>query len=118
MKTSLLFLAALFVWSCGRPASHDHNTSAPAAAATPVPTASIPRDGNYTGKGVVTKVDTEAGTVEIDHEDIKDMMPPMKMMFNTKDKSILKGINTGDKVEFVLEYKHPTEIVASIKKIR
>jgi Cu/Ag efflux protein CusF len=117
MKTSLLFLAALFIWSCGQAAPHEPNNSAPLAA-TPVPTASIPENGNYTGKGVVTKVDTEAGTVEIDHEDIKDMMPPMKMMFNTKDKSILKGISAGDKVEFVLEYKHPTEIVTSIRKIQ
>lgn len=117
MKKLLLILFVSSVWSCGQSAPHNHNTSAPAAA-TPVPTASIPKDGNYTGKGVVTKVDTEAGTVEIDHEDIKDMMPPMKMMFNTKDRSILKGINPGDKVEFVLEYKHPTEIVASIKKIQ
>jgi Cu(I)/Ag(I) efflux system protein CusF len=103
-------------WSCGQ----SSNTSKPntnASAPTPVPTASIPKDGDYTARGLVTKVDEAAGTVEIDHEDIKDMMPPMKMIFNTKDKSILKGIAVGDRVEFVLEYKHPTEIVKSIKKI-
>jgi Cu/Ag efflux protein CusF len=118
MKFTVLLFAALFMWNCGPSAPHDHNNSAPAAAATPVPTASIPKDGNYTGKGVVTKVDMEAGTVEIDHEEIKDMMTAMTMMFNTKDKSVLKGIDAGDKVEFVLQYKHPTEIVTSITKIR
>jgi Cu/Ag efflux protein CusF len=118
MKTSLLFLAALFMWSCGQSASHNHNSSAPAAA-TPVPTASIPKDGDYPGKGVVTKVDTEAGWVEIDHEPIEEVMPQkMTMMFNVNDKSILKGINAGDKVDFVLEYKHPKETVKSIRKIQ
>jgi Cu/Ag efflux protein CusF len=118
MKTTFLLFAALFMWSCGRQASHNHNSSAPSAAATPVPTASIPRDGDYPGKGVVTKVDTEAGWVEIDHEAIEEVMPQkMKMMFNVKDKAILKGINAGDNVEFVLEYKHPKDTVKSIKKI-
>jgi Cu/Ag efflux protein CusF len=117
MKTTFLLFAALFMWSCTQSAPHNHNSVVPAAA-TPVPTASIPRDGNYPAKGVVTKIDMEAGTVEINHEEIKDVMTPMTMMFNTKDKSILKGISAGDKVEFVLEYKHPTEIVASIKKVQ
>lgn len=106
------------MWSCTQTAPHDHNGSAPGGA-TPVPTASIPKDGDYPGKGVVTKVDIEAGWVEIDHEAIEEVMPQkMTMMFNVKDKSILKGINAGDKVEFVLEYKHPKDTVKSIKKIQ
>jgi Cu(I)/Ag(I) efflux system protein CusF len=117
MKKLLLILFVSSVWSCGQPALHDHNSSAPAAA-TPVPTASIPKDGDYPGKGVVTKVDIEAGWVEIDHEAIEEVMPQkMTMMFNVKDKSILKGINAGDRVDFVLEYKHPKDTVKSIKKI-
>lgn len=116
MKTLLLTLIVLLTISCGG-TSAPNTASATKPAPTPVPTASVPKDGDYTGKGLVTKVDMEAGTFEIDHEDIKDMMPPMKMIFNTTDKSILKGINAGDRVEFVLEYKHPTEVVKSIKKI-
>ena len=117
MKTTFFLFAALLVCSCTQSASHNHNTAA--AGPTPVPTASIPRDGDYPGKGVVTKVDTEAGWVEIDHEPIEEVMPQkMTMMFNVNDKSILKGINAGDKVEFVLEYKHPKDTVKSIKKIQ
>lgn len=116
MKTLLLTVIFSLAWSCGQ-ASNTSKPSTNTSAPTPVPTASIPKDGDYTGKGVVTMVNMEAGTVEIDHEDIKDMMPPMKMIFNTKDKSILKGIKAGDTVEFVLEYKHPTEEIKSIKKI-
>jgi Cu/Ag efflux protein CusF len=117
MKATYLLSAVLLIWSCGQSAPHDHNSSAPAAA-TPVPTASIPKDGDYPGKGLVTKVDIEAGWVEIDHEPIEEVMPQkMTMMFNVKDKSILKGINAGDKVEFVVEYKHPKDTVKSIKKV-
>ena len=115
MKTLFLTLIFSLAWSCGQPSdTPKSNTSAP----TPIPTASIPRDGDYTGYGVVTGVNVETGVVEIDHEAIPEVMPQkMKMMFNTKDKSILKGIKTGDKVEFVLEYKHPIDVVKSIKKI-
>jgi Cu(I)/Ag(I) efflux system periplasmic protein CusF len=114
MKTLFLILISSLALNCGSTQTNTKtaNTNAP----TPVPTASVPKDGDYTGKGLVTKVDEAAGTVEIDHEEIKDVMPPMKMIFNTKDKSILIGIKVGDRVEFVLEYKHPTEIIKSIKK--
>lgn len=114
MKTLLLILLVSLTWSCGAP-NPNTNTSAP----TPVPAASVPRDGDYNGKGVLTRVDIEAGTVEIDHEAIPEVMPQkMKMIFNVKDKSILKDVKAGDNVEFVLEYKHPTEIVKSIKKVQ
>lgn len=116
MKITTLFLAVLLTWSCTQTASHNHNT---AGGPTPVPTASIPRDGDYPGKGVVTQVNIDAGWVEIDHEPIEEVMPQkMKMMFNVKDKAILKDINAGDKVEFVLEYKHPKDTVKSIKKVQ
>jgi Cu(I)/Ag(I) efflux system protein CusF len=119
MKKLLLIFLFCSALSCGRSASHSHTNSAPAPASTPVATASIPRDGDYPGKGVVTKVDIEAGWVEIDHEPIEEVMPQkMTMMFNVNDKSILKGINAGDKVDFVLEYKHPKDTVKSIKKIQ
>lgn len=115
MKNAALFLAALLTWSCTQSAPHDHNA---ASGPTPVPTASIPKDGDYPGKGVVTQVNIEAGWVEIDHEPIEEVMPQkMKMMFNVNDKSILKDIKAGDKVEFVLEYKHPRDTVKSIKKV-
>jgi Cu/Ag efflux protein CusF len=117
LKILLVLSAFLFLQACGSPAANNSvskavNTPAP----TPVPTSITPKDGDYPAKGVVTQVNMEAGWVEIDHEDIKDLMPPMKMMFNVTDTSILKGISAGDKVDFILEYRHPTEVVKSIKK--
>ncbi len=83
---------------------------------TPVATASIPKDGDYNGKGEITKINLELGSVEMKHEDIKDLMPAMQMEFFVKDKEMLKDFKVGDKVDFVIEYKHPQEIVTSIKK--
>ena len=87
-----------------------------AVAATPIPTPLIPKDGNYDGKGVVTKINNELGSVEVNHEEIKDLMPAMQMEFYVKDKALLKGLAVGDKVDFTVEYKHPTEIISAIKK--
>jgi Cu(I)/Ag(I) efflux system periplasmic protein CusF len=88
----------------------------PSATAKPVTAPSIPKDGNYDAKGEVTKINLEGGSIEIKHEDIKDLMAPMQMEFFVKEKALLKGLAVGDKIDFVIEYKHPTEIITSIKK--
>ena len=103
---------------CGKSVSETkpQNVKTAQNTATPIPTASIPKDGNYEGKGEVTKINRELGSVELKHEEIKDLMPPMQMEFFVKDKALLKGLAVGDRVDFTVEYKHPTEIVTSIKK--
>lgn len=85
-------------------------------AVSPNTVPSIPKDGNYDGKGEVTKINSELGSVELKHEEIKDLMPAMQMEFFVSDKSLLKDLKVGDKVDFVVEYKHPTEKIVSIKK--
>ena len=97
------------------------NNAPPPHTATPVPakpSTEITKDGNYPGKGKVTKVDLKNGSVELNHEEIVGLMPPMIMEFYVKDKAILEGIKVGDNVEFVIEYKHPAETVVSLKKIK
>jgi len=83
---------------------------------SPATAPSVPKDGNYDGKGIVTKINNEGGSIEINHEKMKDLMPAMQMEFFVKDKALLKGLAVGDKVDFVLEYKHPTEIIVGLKK--
>jgi Cu(I)/Ag(I) efflux system protein CusF len=87
---------------------------------TPVATSSVelPKDGNYNGKGTVTKINNELGSIELDHGEIPGVMPPMIMEFFVKDKAILEGLAVGDNVDFVLEYKHPAETVVSVTKIK
>lgn len=83
---------------------------------TPQPTASVPKNGNYNGKGVVTKIDLKLVSVGLDHEKIEGLMPAMSMEFFVKEKSELEKLKVGDKVEFVVEYKDGQETIISIKK--
>lgn len=86
------------------------------ATPAPVTAPSIPKDGFYDGTGEVTKINSELGSIELKHDDMPGLMPAMQMEFYVKDKAILKGLAVGDRVSFVLEYRHPQEFITSIKK--
>jgi Cu/Ag efflux protein CusF len=83
---------------------------------TPITTPSTSKNGDYPGKGVVTKINLNLGSVEMDHEEIKGVMPAMTMEFYVSEKALLTGLKVGDKVDFVLRYKDHTETIVSIKK--
>jgi Cu/Ag efflux protein CusF len=90
MKTILacLFLTAPFVFSgCSQ------SPGSEAAVQT----------NTYVGVGTVTGLDPKVSMIEIDHEDIKGLMPAMQMQFHLKDKSLLNGIKVGDRIEFTVE---------------
>jgi Cu/Ag efflux protein CusF len=71
----------------------------------------------YHGVGIVTRTNPKFPSVEINHEEIKDHMPPMLMEWYVKDISLLKSIKPGDKVEFTLEVPNGgTEIITELKK--
>ena len=72
----------------------------------------------FDGRGVVTKINLERGSVELDHEEIKGSMPAMIMEFYVTDKRELEILKVGDKVEFVLEEDRGQEKLTSIKKIQ
>ena len=57
----------------------------------------------HQGRGIVNKMDSDAGKVNINHEPIKSLKwPKMTMDFNVEDKSALAGISPGMKVDFEL----------------
>lgn len=57
----------------------------------------------HTGTGVITQVDAKTGTLEMEHAPIPSLdWPSMTMEFEVKDKAVLQGLKTGDKVEFDL----------------
>src|ERR1043166_4479564 len=58
---------------------------------------------SYGGVGTVTDLDPKVPMIEIDHDDIKGLMPAMQMQFRLKDKSLLDGIKVGDRIEFTVE---------------
>ena len=53
-------------------------------------------------KGVVKELKPNGKTAVIDHEEIPDYMPAMKMDFEVKDKRELAGLNPGDAISFYM----------------
>jgi Cu/Ag efflux protein CusF len=54
--------------------------------------------------GEVRKVDKEAAKITLKHGELKALdMPPMTMVFQVKDKSMLNKVKAGDKVRFAAE---------------
>jgi protein SCO1 len=70
----------------------------------------------YHGAGVVESINEQRTSVQIDHEDIKDLMPAMNMPFEVKDKSLLDQIAPGDRVTFTLQDLPYGLVVVEIKK--
>jgi Cu(I)/Ag(I) efflux system protein CusF len=74
--------------------------SAPALAQTAVDPARTTAAAEMS-EGVIRKIDREQGKVTLKHGEIKNLdMPGMTMVFNVKDKAVLEGLATGDKVRF------------------
>ena len=92
------------------------SSPSPALTTTPVPSPSTPKNGDYKAKGVVTKLNLEAASIELDHEEIVGVMPAMTMEFFVSDKKMLNGLKVGDKIDFVLRYKDHTETIVELKK--
>ena len=80
--------------------------------------ASAVQTNSYVGVGTVTDLDPNVPMIEIDHEDIKGLMPAMQMPFHVKDKSVLDGIKVGDRVEFTVESGVTGMRVTAIRKLQ
>lgn len=78
--------------------------------------ASAQAEVSYTS-GQVRKVDLEQGKITIRHEEIKNLdMPPMTMVFNVKNKALLKDIKAGDFVIFIATSDGGKLYIVEIKK--
>lgn len=126
MKNTYLALTigiVLSVSACDQPNINNTNikpanTAVSQNAQTPQAASTQPKDGDYPGHGKVTKINMDLGSVELDHQEIVGVMPPMIMEFYVKDKALLNGIKVGDEVDFTLQYKHPSETIVAIKKVK
>lgn len=135
MKTKIVIFAfALFLFSgCENKSDSETNrtNSKPqnTASAAPPPTVSNtpantvggsssidPKAKYFEGTGKVTKINLEIGSVELDHEEIKGLMPKMIMEFYVSDPAQLKVLKIGDKVNFTLEDKGGAERITNIVK--
>jgi Cu/Ag efflux protein CusF len=70
----------------------------------------------YPGTGIVRIINRKEGWIEIDHEEIKGLMPAMQMEFWVKDKSLLDRAKVGDRVDFVIVETEKGEYLTEIKK--
>jgi Cu/Ag efflux protein CusF len=59
----------------------------------------------FRGIGVVTAIDPETGSLTINHQEIKGLMPAMEMLFRVNPRSLSDGVKAGDKIEFSVEDK-------------
>lgn len=116
MRAILTSVAAIAIGAAACGDKSTRNAVPVPASATPVTVTEIPKNGDYPGRGKVTKIDLKGGSVELDHEEIKGVMPAMIMQINVSDRAILNGISVGDRVDFVLRYQHPTETIVKITK--
>ena len=71
----------------------------------------------YPGTGIVTIINLKEGWVEIEHEEIKDLMPAMQMEFWIRNPSLLKGIRVGDKVDFVVVEDRVGQYLTELKRV-
>ena len=70
----------------------------------------------YPGTGVVALINKKEGWIEINHEEIKDLMPGMQMEFNVKDPALLDQVNVGDRVDFTIVETEKGEYLTQIKR--
>jgi Cu/Ag efflux protein CusF len=91
----LVFALSLcaFVCSCSH-SNANQKVTGPAAAV---------QTTTYHGLGVVKHLNPKLPSIELDHDEIKGLMPAMTMEFYVKDKAMLDGINPGDRVAFAIE---------------
>ena len=118
LRLSILLTAILCV-SCGQQSQIDKPAAPsppPAVAVTPVQYPSPVIGQPYPGTGVVTLINFPEGWIEIRHEEIKGLMPAMEMEWWVKDKSLLKSVQVGDKVDFTVVETGKGEFITSLKK--
>ena len=93
-QITLLVLALGVKVACNRDraATTRSKVSGPAAAV---------QTTTYHGVGVVKSMDFNRPSIEIDHEDIKELMPAMTMEFYVRDKPLLNGIKVNDRISLI-----------------
>ncbi len=120
----LVLLPAALALSC-RHQPQPGKTVAPTPTPTPQPVVMMYPPGfgpavlgkPYPGTGIVKILNRKEGWVEIEHEEIKDLMPAMTMEFWVRNPSIMKRVRVGDKVDFVVVEDSKGQYVTELKRV-
>ncbi len=66
----------------------------------------------------IRKVDRDAKKVTLKHGPIKNLdMPPMTMVFQVKDASLLDNLKAGDKIRFSADQQQGAYVVTAVQKV-
>ena len=105
-------LSLTIIASCSNGLAHkDSAPEKPTGPAAAVQTTS------HQGVGIVKAIDPKLPSIEIDHEEIKGLMPAMQMDFHVRDKSLLNNLAVGDHIEFTVENGVGGLTITAIRKI-
>jgi Cu/Ag efflux protein CusF len=82
-------------------------------------TATAVAGAQATTEGEVRKVDTAQKKITLKHGEIKNLdMPPMNMVFQVRDPSLLSQVKAGDKVRFTADKIGGAYVVTSIEVVK
>ncbi len=90
----LVLFPTLGMSVCNHEKANQQKATGPAAAV---------QTTTYQSVGVVKSTNNSRPSIELDHEEIKGLMPAMTMEFYVSDKSLLRDIKPGDRVAFTIE---------------
>lgn len=72
---------------------------------------------SYQAEGQIISLNPKLPSIEIDHQEIKGLMPAMTMDFYVKDRSLLEGIKAGDHIDFTIENGVGGVVITRIRKL-
>jgi Cu(I)/Ag(I) efflux system protein CusF len=105
---SLISLAFLVinsqVFATGSKAHQHHNTDTHSSQGS--------EHGNMQGEGVIRRINQEQNKLTIKHGPIGKEMPPMTMEFRVMKADMLRGMNKGDQIIFMI---NRDMVITSIK---
>ena len=87
-------------------------TSGPRPPGFPPPVMNQP----YPATGVVVLINRKEGWIEINHEEIKGLMPAMQMEFWVKNRSLLEKVKAGDQIDFTVVETETGEYLTELKR--
>ena len=116
----LIILPLLLISSCQKP-ERAVQTAPPVPASSTIPARppGFPppvMNQPYPATGVVVLINRKEGWIEINHDEIKGLMPAMQMEFWVKDKSLFDNAKAGDRVDFTIVETEKGEYLTELKR--
>jgi len=116
----LIILLLLLISSCQKP-ERAAQTAQPVPASSTIPARPpgfpLPvMNQPYPAAGVVVLINRKEGWIEINHDEIKGLMPAMQMEFWVKDKSLFDNAKAGDRVDFTIVETEKGEYLTELKR--